>query len=210
MLPNKTDETVLERYLKLFLISIFCGAFFYTQAVHADVPTLDSVIQRLTDNIPQLIQLLTAFAYVFGTYFVIIGVMEMKHFGESRGMMSQEHGIKKPILYFVIGAALIYLPSSVKTGMQTLWLTPNPMAYVVEKGNPWSQLIGNSFLILQFIGLIAFIRGLIILTQLGGHGGQQGTFAKGMTHIIGGILCINMYDTINMILATLGLDTLFS
>ena len=98
------------------------------------------------------------------------------------------------------------MPSSIQTGRATLWGTDSPLAYVPEKGNAFSQLRGNAFVILQFIGLVAFIRGLVILTQLGGHGGQPGTFARAMTHIIGGILCINMYDTVNMILVTLGME----
>jgi intracellular multiplication protein IcmC len=122
-------------------------------------------------------------------------------------MMSSEHSIKKPITYLVVGGFLIYLPSAIQTGISTLWNTPYPTAYLTNANtaSSWQLVINNSFTILQLIGVIAFIRGLIILTQLGGHGGQPGTFWKGMTHIIGGILCINMYDTVRMIGATLGL-----
>lgn len=215
MNPDRLNTTWIRQLLKTGAIYFFVYSLFYVNTAYAQladipVPTLDKVLERISENIPQLMQFVSAFAYVIGIYFVIMGVMEMKHFGESRGMMSQEHGLKKPLLYLFVGAALIYLPTTIQTGLDTLWSSPNPLAYVPVTGNAWSQLIANSFLILQFIGLVAFIRGLIILTHLGGHGGQPGTFAKGMTHIIGGILCINMYDTVRMVLATLGLDTLIS
>lgn len=206
MMPNKPGTTIAEQFLKAILISFSVGGLLYAQSVYAEIPTLDLVVARLSQNMPELVRTLTSFAYIIGTYFVILGVIEMKHFGESRGMMSQEHGLKKPLLYFFVGAALIYLPSSIKTGTDTLWGGANSLAYVPEVGNAFSELRGNAFVILQFIGLVAFIRGLVIMTQLGGHGGQPGTFARGMTHIIGGILCINMYDTVNMILVSLGME----
>lgn len=212
MLPDKTNIHFRAELLKSLVLSCILGSLFYTTSVYADlgVPTLDQAIQRLSDNIPQLMRLVTAFAYVMGFYLIVVGIMEMKHFGEGRTMMSREHGLTKPLLYLFVGAALIYLPSTIRTGLYTLWSAPSPLGYVPEQGSAWSQLISNSFLILQLIGVIAFIRGLLILSHLGGHGGQPGTFARGMTHIIGGILCINMYDTVRMILATLGLDTFLS
>ncbi len=199
-----------EQYLKALMFAVFIGSMVYTQSAYADIPTLDQVVKSISENIDKVMRMVTGFAYIIGTYFVIIGIIELKHFGESRTMMSSEHGLKKPIMYILVGAALIYLPTTIKQGLYTLWDSPAPYAYVIEKGNAWSELIGDSFIILQLIGVIAFIRGLIMLTHLGGHGGQQGAFGRAMTHIIGGILCINMYDTVRMILATLGLDTVIS
>jgi intracellular multiplication protein IcmC len=211
MMPDKRCNTLAEQLLKAFTLAVSIGCFFYANSAYAEiaVPTLDQVVANMTKNMPQLMSMVTAFAYILGIYFVIMGVIELKHFGEMRTQMSSEHGLKKPLLQIFVGAALIYLPSSIKMGLYTLWDQPAPFAYVVTTGSAWSELFGNCFIIMQFIGVIAFIRGLVILTHLGGHGGQPGTFARGITHIIGGILCINMYDTVRMIFATLGLDTTF-
>lgn len=208
MMPNTNNTSKLLKVLTL--IGLCSIRISYAAVDSSSIPTLDIVIGKITDNIPQLMQLVTAFAYILGMTLVIRGVIELKHFGEGRTMMSMEHSLKKPLLHIFVGAALMYLPSSIHTGLYTLWTAPNPLAYVPDVDNPWTVLINNSFLILQLIGVIAFIRGLLILSNLGGHGGQPGTFARGMTHIIGGILCINMYDTVRMILVTLGLDTVLS
>lgn len=210
MMPNEFNKYDTKSLSKTMTLFLFLYGLFYTSNVFAALPTLDQVIANITSNIGALMQTVTGLAYVLGFYFVIVGVMEMKHFGESRTMMSSEHGLKKPLIHIFVGAALIYLPNSINAGLTTLWESPNPLAYVVEKGNAWSELIGNSFMILQFIGVVAFIRGLIKLSHLSGHGGQPGQFGSAMTHIIGGILCINMYDTVRMVLATLGMDTVFT
>ncbi len=175
-----------------------------------NIPTLSDALTNLSLNIPAVMQMVTAFAYIAGLFFVVEGIIELRRVGESRTMMSQEHGFKKPLVRLIIGGFLIYLPSAVQTGIATLWEVPYPTAYIANAGSAsaWQVVINNSFTILQLIGVIAFIRGLIILAQIGGHG--QPVFWRGMTHIIGGILCINMYDTVTMVENTLGLGGLFS
>jgi hypothetical protein len=59
--------------------------------------------------------------------------------------------------------------------------------------------------IIYLVGLFAFIRGLIMLSHLGAqHGGQQGSLAKGMSHIIGGIFCMNLQQFLGILFITLG------
>jgi hypothetical protein len=55
----------------------------------------------------------------------------------------------------------------------------------------------------QLVGVIAFIRGLVKLSHMGG--GHQGGIGSALTHIIGGIFCINMYDFVQLIMSTLGI-----
>lgn len=195
---------------KIYQVATFLACFAYAGLVYADIPTLDQVLETFSGNIPNLMAMVTSFGYVFGIYLVVKGVFALKKQAEQRTMMSTEHSLKGPIIFITVGALLIWLPTSIDTAMNTLWLQPSPFAYQVDEGNPWSSLIKASFLVLQLIGVIAFIRGLIIMTHLAGQGGQPGTFAKGITHIIGGILCINMYDTVRTILISFGLDNIFS
>ena len=50
--------------------------------------------------------------------------------------------------------------------------------------------------------------GFLILTKATGQGAQPGTISKGFVHIIGGVLAINIVQTINMLQATVGLTML--
>lgn len=209
MKPNNS-YTLSEQILKAFIFTLFTCCLFYTESAYAidtSQLSLDKLIDNLGTNIPSLMRLATAFSYVAGLYFMVVGIKEFKHFGESRTMMSQEHGLKKPITYMVIGAFLVYLPTSIATGLYTIGFKPNGLGYIPTTKSAFTNLLTNSLLIIQLIGVISFIRGLIILTHTAGHGGQPGQFARGITHIIGGILCINMYDTVWMIAYTFGLQS---
>lgn len=168
--------------------------------------TPESILARIEKDVPQLMRMVTAFAYVIGFYFVIDGIVKLKHVGEARTQMSQEHHVGGPIAKIAIGALLIYLPTSVQVGMSTFWTDPNPYGYIVQQ-DQWEQFINVCFLVVQFIGTIAFIRGLIILSHTGEGHGQQGEFGRGITHVIGGILCINIYQFIQVILMTIGVQT---
>ena len=88
--------------------------------------------------------------------------------------------------------------------MSTFWTNPTPYAYMQQQ-DQWMQFVSACFRIIQLFGTIAFIRGLVILSHAGDRGHGQNTVGKGMTHIIGGILCINIYGLINVIIATFGL-----
>lgn len=210
MLPFNMQSRRLLKFTSLLSL----GLFFISLPVlaqQANIPkpgtlSAQNMIQNIAEQIPQLMQMVTAIAYVTGMYFVISGIIKFKHFGESRTMMSQEHGVLAPIIMLVVGALLMYVPTSVEVGLSTFWTNPNPYGYT-EETNQWSTFINACYLIIQFVGTIAFIRGLIILSHLGGHGGQPGTFGRGMAHIVGGILCINIYQFVQVIFVTLGIPT---
>jgi intracellular multiplication protein IcmC len=163
------------------------------------------MITHIVTQIPNLMRLITAIAYVMGMYFIFQGVLGLKHYGDQRTMMSGQPHLKGPLIFITIGALLLYLPTSVQVGISTFWTEPNPYGYLQEQ-DQWSQFINSCYMVVQLFGVIAFIRGLVILTHLGGHGGQPGTFGKGMTHIIGGILCINIYQFVQLVMVTLGIQ----
>ena len=169
-------------------------------------PSAQDMLVNISTQLPNLMRMVTAFAFVMGMYFVFIGLLKLKQYGESRTMMSQERELKGPVIFLAVGALLIYLPSTVRVGLSSFWVNPNPYAYLQQQ-NQWAELITVCLLIIQFIGTIAFIRGLVLLTHLGGHSGQPGTFNKAMSHIVGGIFCINIYQFVQVIMVTLGIQT---
>jgi intracellular multiplication protein IcmC len=131
--------------------------------------------------------------------------MGMKHFGEMRTMQSREHGVWGPIIELLIGAALIYLPSSVQGVMSTFWTSTNPYAYLTSSTALNSAFVDACYSVIQLIGVIAFIRGLIMLQQAGSERAQPHMLGKALSHLVGGILCINLYGTIQTLEATVGM-----
>ena len=199
------DNVEYFGYIFYFIFSFISTPAYAAANIDVSSLNLITMLQNLSTQIPMLMRLITAFAYVLGMIFIFIALVKLKHFGESRTMMSQEHGMMGPIIYFVIGTALLYLPSSVQVGMSTFWRDPSPYAYETVGTDQWSLFMGDIFLIVQLIGTISFIRGLVILSKLGGHGGQEG-LGKGITHIIAGIFCINIYQFVQVVASTFGIQ----
>ncbi len=186
-----------------FVRSAFAVDFFNVNAGNLNAATF---ITNLAKTIPNLMQLVTATAYVMGMFFVINGVFHLKKYGEQRSQASSDASLKGPLIYLCVGAALLYLPTTVRVGLSTFWANPFPYGYQSDETGAWASLLKASFMIVQLIGVISFIRGLVMLTHMGGAGaGQQGTLGKSLAHIIAGILCINLYDFLKTVFNTLAL-----
>lgn len=202
-----TSDTSSYLFFKAFFILVAIGFLGFSVSAYADIklPDINTMVRSFSATAPGLMQFVTAFAYVMGMVLIIQGVLEAKHFGEARTSMSREHGgVKSVLLYLGTGSALLYLPSTVHVGLTTFWDVPTPYAYLVETKDPWEQLVQSIIMIIQLIGTIAVIRGLIILSHVGQSGGQQGGIGRAITHILSGFFLINIYQFIQVILNTFG------
>jgi hypothetical protein len=185
--------------------------FFSSIAYAADICETDSqsvmcILQRISDQLPALNTLLMAGAYIVGIFFIIKALFMMRRLGEARTMVSHEHSLKEPLILLVIGTMLMSLPSAFNMATLTFFSEglDYPYSYVVEGASQWCNVLKIAYNVIYFVGLIAFIRGLVILSHLGAQHGQQGGMAKGLTHIIGGIFCMNMQQFLIIIFITLG------
>ena len=188
------------KWIFLFAICTVKNAF----AVDVSNVNAATMITNFAASVPELMRLTTAIAYVLGLYLVMQGVLGLKKYGEQRTQMSSEHSLKGPLTMMAVGAGMLYLPTSVQQGFATFWTNPSPYAYQTSDTGPFQEFINACFLIVQLIGTIYFIKGLSMMTHLD-RGGQQGGFSRALTHIIGDIFCIDLYDFLNTIFVTLGL-----
>jgi len=194
----------IRRYFLITNLLIF--TLLHTQVGMAMEVNIATLMANLSSTVPQLMQLVTALAYVLGMSFVIKSILEFKKYGDQKTQMSNTAELKGPLIFLLVGGALLYLPSAVHVGMSTFWSNPSPYGYVNESNDAWGDMINDIFGIIQLIGTIAFIKGLVVLTQMGGHhGSQPGTFGKAMAHIIGGVFCININQFVQVVLGTLAL-----
>lgn len=203
-MQNKSSQ--IQQFLfKASTVAFPITMIFYSGSAYALQINVATMLNNLSTAVPSLMQLLTATAYVMGMFFIISGIAGLKEFGESRTARSDHRALSGPLVKILVGTALLYLPSSVQVGMSTFWNNPSPFAYVTDATNDsWSELINSVFLILQLIGTLAFIRGLVILSHLG-QSHSQGGFGRAMAHIVGGILLINMYQFLQAVFNTLAI-----
>jgi intracellular multiplication protein IcmC len=173
-------------------------------AVNADV-----MLENIATQLPYLFRFVSGFAYLGGLFFLIVGLYKLKEYGESRTMSSNKLDLKEPISYLIIGAMLIYLPTAKDTMLVSVYGTTQLSPYVGygNQQNSFNEMGRVIVDIVQFIGFVAFVRGLFLMHRVGVGQAQQGTFNKGLTHLIGGVIAMNVVGFANIIDTTLGISS---
>ncbi len=131
--------------------------------------------------------LISGLGYLIGIIFMVTGLMKMKAVGS--GGHSNEK-IFVPLMYFVGGSALIFLPSMLTSLSKTAFGSGNILQYIPY--NPYN--IYNSMgILIQTAGLIWFVRGCMLIVHGSSPGVKEGT--KGLAFIGAGILAVNFQET---------------
>ncbi len=166
------------------------------------------MIINLSNSLGPVSQLITGAAYVMGIGLAFKAIYALKIYGESRTMMSGHGNIKEPLSYLFVAGIFIFLPTGFSIIMQTTFGYSSPLAYsqwTSSGGTGASPAMTAIFRLVQVVGLFAFIRGWLYISKSQSQG-SQGGFSKGLTHIFGGIMAMNIVGTANMLSATLGVN----
>jgi len=189
-------------------------------AYAADIQT---VLTNVSKVIVPLTGMVLVISYVCGIYMIFHGISEMRKLTNFMMAQSQSESLSGPILHLVVGAILIWLPTSTDILTNTLFGGTNSifgsgtglnsinysaagtgstlLSYLPGDGvtQQWASIADTLVLYIQFLGLLSFIKGWFLISKSAGAGGQQGNFAKGLTHIIGGIVAINFVGAVEII-----------
>lgn len=170
------------------------------------------VLNNIANNLAPVERLITGGAYMIGCAFLFKAIYTLKIYGEARTMMSSHTSIKEPIVYLMVGALLIYFPTAISLVMTTSFGYGNVLEYAPVNGNnpALDTLFGSGSavgrplsMLIQVIGLIAFVRGWVLVARSASQGQPPGGTGKGLMHVFGGILAINIVGTLTMINRTL-------
>ena len=143
--------------------------------------------------------------YLTGIAFIFTWVNKLKKLGHRTAFMNVDSGVTGPLLMLVLGAMLIFFPSFLEILNTSLFGKPeiDELAYSGPT-NTLLDRIGPMVVVIQLIGLIAILRGFLILTKVTGQGAQPGTISKGFIHIIGGVMAVHIVKTIQIMVNTFG------
>jgi uncharacterized membrane protein HdeD (DUF308 family) len=174
--------------------------------------SLPSMLVHLMASIPSLTLMVTGITYMSGMAFMMGAVFQLRKYGEGVSMVSQRD-IRGPLIGMAMGATLLFLPSTINTLLMTVYGSHAITGYAIPDGIPsaWPSawVLGRDLIVvfIQFIGLVAIVRGLFHLHKSANGQSQQNGFAKGVVHLIGGVLSMNIIEAKNILYATLGLMT---
>ena len=153
-------------------------------------------------------RLIRVASYILGILLFFKAMYYLRIYGESRIMGGRDASLKIPLVNMTIGAALIYFPTALEIAMQSTFGYESILMYSDWRGSPTSGtsrlVMVSVFNVVKFIGLVSFVRGMMMLTKAAQQGAQVST-AKGFTHVIAGILGMNIVGTANLMSATLGI-----
>ena len=171
---------------------------------------LDAMIVNLMQNIDApAIWIIGWFGWIAGLIFVFIGI--------SRLMQTEQQGPRGPtgigtITTFLIAGCLFSLNSIVTFLNGTVFgtdqiATNGTLQYTDGLGDASAHVHAVISAIIMFsiiIGWVSIVRGLFIVRGVS-EGNSQATMMAGITHLIGGILAVNLGSVIMAVQTTLGI-----
>ena len=174
------------------------------------VARIDEIFASLSKVLPALTNLIVLSANLIGFLFVLRALWLLT-------ANSIEHrGVAKPLGYLIGGMLLYNLEAFRNASSQSFFLTqPEAITAYVEFGatNSWAGIWAVTYKIVQVLGVVALIRGILVLRSATSEqaGGGQRTIGSGLVFLCGGIICTNLKQFALMINNTLGLEwNLFS
>lgn len=182
-----------------------------TPATPASPFSIDTALANLQASFGSLVKLVRALSYIIGLTLIVRGVMMYRIFATQTMSSAQKGEIAGPLVFLMVGTFLLYFPSTLKSslvsvfGDNTISSATSLIAYKSLSGiEKWQAISDVVVKYMYLIGLIAFIRGWVILSKMGHSGAQPGSLGKGIIHVIGGVLLINVVKTFNILATTLG------
>lgn len=158
-------------------------------------PDVVSMLGNLSRSLLSVETLLSGLAYILGILFVIAAIMKLKKMGEGTRQVPSHEKMMGPLVLFMMGISLIFLPTMLKVLSSTAFGTGNILQYIAY--NPGS-IYSSMGILIQTAGLIWFVRGCVLLV----HGSEPGAKAgpKGLMFVAAGILAMNFqytYEALN-------------
>jgi intracellular multiplication protein IcmC len=171
-----------------------------------------NVFINLATNLLPVERMITGAAYVIGLAFAFKAIYSLKAYGEARTMMSSNASMKEPVVYLVVAGVLIYFPTGLAIMLNTTFGSSNILQYAPVNSNNSviSGFFGSSSqvgwalaIIIQVIGVASFVRGWVLIARSASQGQPPGGTGKGIMHVFGGILAMNVVATLQIINNTL-------
>lgn len=190
---------VIFKYIFLIFLALILSG-----CAEIKVPDVAKMMETLQTNFLPIEMLITGFAYVVGFGLIVSAVHKLRAYGEVRTMMPGNAQMTGPVIQFLIGAFMIFLPTTITISVTSIWGTDSLLKWPGATGD-WDKIWSAVFGIVRILGFIALMRGLLLMSRAAQQQAQQGTFSKGLIHFFGGILAINIWGTVKVITASFGI-----
>jgi hypothetical protein len=146
-------------------------------------------------NLNPMQSLIAGFAYLLGILFFITAIKKFKKIGDKRGHAPSQEKMFSPVMYMLMGAFLVYLPSVLEVMANTAFGVGNIMSYAPH--NP-ANIYNAMVILIRTAGLLWFVRGCVLITHASEPGAKK-EGPKGLLFLFAGILAMNFQNTMAML-----------
>jgi hypothetical protein len=134
--------------------------------------------------------LFRAVAWMIGVILAMLTAWEIKQVQDSRGQKTYTQAI----FTFMAAVAFMYMPELTESFGYTAFGSTyrNPLAEDVLSDNGLSKVAAPLVRFVELVGYIAFARGWLIFRAIGQGQAREGATGRAITHMVGGILAVNI------------------
>jgi len=178
---------------------------------------LDAMLSNFVSNIQApLTALVQVIANVAGVYMMVHGLIKASKYGfdpKTNSIHSILTNIGFGAILFTIGGnfsmvmASVFGSSSVTDPSASSVLSWGFVSSLGGGSQQFATAVAAALSFVQIIGFIAFVRGWMVLKKVV-EGGGNVTMAQGITHIVGGVLAINVFAFLKVMDTTFGTNLL--
>lgn len=174
--------------------------------------SLDLVMNNLVKNISlPMFTILAGLSIAIGIFLIVRGLLKAAKYGVD----PRSDNVKSITTNLLIGAIMLSIGNVLPAVLKTLFDVSDPSNINNFSGISWSSVAGAAsttaadnavkaaLAFVQIIGGIAFVRGWLMIKNAIEGTGQQ-TVPQGITHIIGGAMCINIPLMLKILDTTFG------
>jgi len=168
--------------------------------------SITTILQHIGLELPYAWIIITSATFFAGLYFAFRAIIEFKKYADAQGTGRAD--IRKPIFALLAAIALLYWPTLVRFSMESVFSTTviTPYQYMSGKSQTYNLMMKTVGMFVQIIGYFSFIRGWIILTEIGRQGGKPGQLSRALIHIIAGLLAVNIFGTWEVFKSIIGIS----
>lgn len=165
------------------------------------------LLTNLETSYPGFYEFIFVLCYFAGTALLILGIFMLKGLSESHNRSDSGTTI---VMTFITATLLLTVPSTIEMTANTVF---NNQKSILDYKNLYAENTGNPldpvFKFVQFIGLIAYVRGLFLCKEIGKQSHNSGeTFNKAVVFLLVGMMAMHVKDSLGVLATTFGISTI--
>ena len=178
----------------------------------ADTTSIYGALKAFGESYPGLIVAIRGFCYMSAFIIVIYNITQVAAVAEGRTSNGKnpQAVMKSFFIGLILATVLVNIPVMLDSITRTLGMTGNnPFDYASNLQEGAGPLLKPVINFINFIGLLAFIRGFFVIREWADNGStQRATLNKGLVLVFVGTIALNVISFVTVLAKTFNMPAL--